>query len=343
MYRAAILGCGPRAVGHAEAYVHVSSGRLVAACDLDRARLDRFCDRFGVAERFTDLPPMLEHTSPDLLHVVTTPERTEIVEQVVKLPPRAILMEKPLACRPSAGYRILQLCEQAGIPLYLNHQLRHHAPFQRVREAIHGEEIGELVSLRATSKGRLFEQGTHMLDLLSYLLDDVPARSLLAQAEGAGSFNKTHPSPDNTLVSLRWRDDVPVIVVSGAASPTWRGEPDFWRNKAVEAVGTRGFIASSINHGWWMVTHKGSWSEERLYDPEDLLAQARLTEGIFQAFDDPGYRHLNRPETSATAFDLAQNALRSALERRRIPLPAEPVPDSVWEGLQQALSGASAP
>ena len=63
-----------------------------------------------------------------------------------------------------------------------------------------------------------------------------------------------------------------------------------------------------------------------------------LTEGIFRAFDDPGYRHPNRPEVSPIAFELAHNALRSALERRRISLPAELVPDSVWEGLQQALS-----
>jgi predicted dehydrogenase len=337
MYRSAILGCGPRAVGHAEACAHVTSGRLVAACDLDRGRLDRFCDRFGIEARYTELGQMLGAAAPDLLQIVTTPERAEIVEQAIRFPLRAILMEKPLACRPAAGYRILSLCEQAGIPLYLNHQLRHHAPFQRVREAILNEEIGELVCLRASSKGRLLEQGTHLLDLLSFLQGDVPARSILAQAEGAGAFGQTHPSPDNVLISLRWRNDVPVFLESGPASPTWRGETNFWLNKAVQATGTRGFIASSTNHGWWMVTHRGSFGEERDYASEDLLAQARLTEGIFRSFDDPGFQHLNRPRVSSIAFELGQNAMRSALERRRIPLPAEPVPDSVFDGLRRAL------
>jgi predicted dehydrogenase len=337
MYRAAIVGCGPRAIGHAEAYAHVASGRLVAACDVDRSRLNRFCDRFSLEERFTDLRQMLESVRPDLLHVVTTPERTEIIAQIIPVPPRAILMEKPLACRPSAGYAILNACRRAGVPLYLNHQLRHHTPFQRVREAILGGEIGELVGLRATSKGRLFEQGTHLLDLLSYLQDDVPARSILAQAEGPASFRQNHPSPENILMSLRWRDEVPVTVESGPASPTWRGEPDFWRNKAVEAIGTRGFIASSSNHGWWMVNQRGTFGEEQAYDPEDLVAQARLTEGIFRAFQEPESRHLNRPELSSIAFDLAHAALQSALERRRITLPADPVPDAVFDGLQAEL------
>src|ERR671934_97541 len=107
MYRAVILGCGPRAVGHAEAYAHVSSGRLVAACDRDRSRLDRFCDRFQIEQRFSEIGPMLEAVEPDLLHIVTTPERAEIVAQAAQAPLRAILIEKPLACRPGAGYAIL--------------------------------------------------------------------------------------------------------------------------------------------------------------------------------------------------------------------------------------------
>ncbi len=337
MYRAAILGCGPRAVGHAEAYAHVTSGRLFAACDLDRDRLDRFCDRFQIEGRFSDLGAMLAAVEPALLHVVTTPERAEIVAQAVQFPLRAILIEKPLACRPSAGCAILEACRQAGVPLFVNHQLRHHRPFQRVREAILGGEIGDLLSLRGSCKGRLLEQGTHLLDLLSFVQDDVPPRSILAQAEGAAAYATGHPSPDNMLIALRWRDDVPVFLESGPASATWRGETNFWLNKAVEATGTRGVVASSTNHGWWMVTDRGISGEEYLYESEDLLAQARLTEGIFRTFHDSSFRHPNRPEVSPLAFGLCQTAMRSALERRRIAWPAEPVPDAVFDSLRAAL------
>lgn len=341
MYRAAILGCGPRAVDHAEAYAHVSSGRLVAACDRDRRRLDDFCDRFEIEGRFTELRDMLEAVRPELLQIVTPPERAEVVAESVRVPPHAILIEKPLACRPAAGYAILDTCRRAGVPLYVNHQLRHHRPFQRVREAILGGEIGELVSLRGTSKGRLTEQGTHLLDLLSFLQDDVPARSLLAQAEGAAFYQHSHPAPENTLISLRWRDEVPVTLESGPASPTWRGETDFWLNKGVEAIGTRGFVASSTNHGWWMVNDRGSFGEEWTYRPEDRLAQAQLTEGIFRGFDDPAFRHPNHPAVSPIAFELMLAAMQSALERRRIALPAAAVPDAVFDGLREALVAAA--
>lgn len=337
MYRAAILGCGPRAVGHAEAYPHVTLGRLVAACDVDQARLNAYCDRFQIEGRFNDLGEMLAAVHPDLLHVVTTPERDEIIARAVQAPLRALLVEKPLSCRPSAGYAILESCRRAGIPLFVNHQLRHHEPFQRVRAAILGGEIGELVTLRGSSKGRLMEQGTHLLDLLSFVQDDAPARSILAQAEGAASYRTGHAGPENVLIALRWRNDVPVILESGPASATWRGETNFWLNKAVEATGTRGTVGASTNHGWWLVNERGSFGEERAYEPEDLLAQARLTQGIFRTFAEPEYRHPNRPEVSSVAFDLVQAAIQSALERRRIALPAPPVPDTVFDALRAAL------
>src|SRR5437868_3530681 len=83
-----------------------------------------------------------------------------------KTPRCALLMENRLSWQPSARYGILAACAGSGVALCVNHQLRRHTPFQRVRGAILGGEIGEVVSLRGSCKGRLTEQGTHLLDLL---------------------------------------------------------------------------------------------------------------------------------------------------------------------------------
>src|SRR5262245_56524610 len=134
MFRAAIVGCGPRAVGHALAYQHVPSGRMEACCDLDEHRLGEFCDRFDVAVRHADLATMLEAVQPDLVHVVTAPwVRWSVIETILRHPPRGILVEKPLSNRPAEGYRILEACARAGVPLFVNHQLRHHASWRHVR------------------------------------------------------------------------------------------------------------------------------------------------------------------------------------------------------------------
>ena len=73
MYKTAMLGCGGRARGHADAYRFVKRGKLAAICDMNEERLNTFGDDFGISSRYTDLDEMLEKEKPDVLHIVTSP------------------------------------------------------------------------------------------------------------------------------------------------------------------------------------------------------------------------------------------------------------------------------
>ena len=73
MYKTAMLGCGGRAHGHADAYRFVKRGKLAAICDMNAELLNRFGDEFGISSRYTDLDAMLQKEKPDVLHIVTSP------------------------------------------------------------------------------------------------------------------------------------------------------------------------------------------------------------------------------------------------------------------------------
>ena len=73
MYKTAMLGCGGRARGHADAYRFVKRGKLTAICDMNEELLNKFGDDFGISSRYTDLDEMLEKEKPDVLHIVTSP------------------------------------------------------------------------------------------------------------------------------------------------------------------------------------------------------------------------------------------------------------------------------
>ena len=73
MYRAAFLGCGPRARGHAVAYHQVHKGRICALCDTNPERLSQFGEQFHVAARYSDFAKMVKQEQPDLVHMVTLP------------------------------------------------------------------------------------------------------------------------------------------------------------------------------------------------------------------------------------------------------------------------------
>ena len=55
----AIIGAGNIANAHLEAYQKVADVEIYAACDINPARLNKTCDRFGIERRYTDVDTML--------------------------------------------------------------------------------------------------------------------------------------------------------------------------------------------------------------------------------------------------------------------------------------------
>lgn len=76
MYRACIVGTGSIAAAHARAYDATDVKRrasLVAVQDIDRDRAAAFAEENGITGVVDDLDELLEHYSPDLVHICTPP------------------------------------------------------------------------------------------------------------------------------------------------------------------------------------------------------------------------------------------------------------------------------
>lgn len=340
--RAAILGCGPRAVEHASAYMAgVRAGALVACCDVETTRLEAFANRFSIPERFTDLETMIGTVRPDLLHVVASPPfRPAILQSILRARPRAVLVEKPLARRPAEEAAWIEGCHSAGVALFVNHQLRYHRPFLRVREILCSGALGPLAFVRGSCRGNLLEQGTHLFDLLLLLLDEALPEWVLAQAEGAAGYAGGHSAPDYCAGSACFPGGLHLGFECGSPAGTWRQEPQYWWNKGFEFVGERGRVGASTNHGWWAQTEAGLQGEVVGYAEEDRHAQAALTESILLSLDRPE-AHQAHIGTARLSLDIVLAAQRSAFLHRRVD-PSQPVPDEEIEGLRVALASAGA-
>ena len=65
-YRAAIIGCGRMAHGHARAWNDDPRARLVACADLSPEAATNFANEFGIPATYTDYPEMLLTERPDV-------------------------------------------------------------------------------------------------------------------------------------------------------------------------------------------------------------------------------------------------------------------------------------
>jgi predicted dehydrogenase len=314
--RVALVGCGPRGTGHARAYGRVPSLSLVACCDVDQGRLDAFADQFQIPLRFTDLQEMLDHVRPHLVDIVTPPEvRRPLIEMSLPFRPKAILVEKPLGLRPEEGYQILDACRDAGVPLFVNHQLHFFEPLRRFRDLLREGVIGEVRFLRATTRWSLLEHGTHLFDLVDFLFEDeLGFREILAQTVGAETDPSLPDSPFYTSGIIACDRDVHVYFECGPRAPQWPGSPSPWHQFGVEIVGTRGVAGCSLNRGWWCRSDTVQEDETYVHDEHDDNAEVRLLESLVEALPDPT-GHPNHADRSALSFDLVMAAQRASLWR----------------------------
>ena len=72
--RAAIVGAGSRALStHYPALKDIAGCQVVAACDLDRDRVERAADQFAIGGRYTDMVQMIKKEKPDAVWAIMPP------------------------------------------------------------------------------------------------------------------------------------------------------------------------------------------------------------------------------------------------------------------------------
>lgn len=190
--RAVVVGCGRAGFGydqmpggsplsHAGAYAAHPEVTLVGGIDPDPAARGLFAERWGVpAHGALDVLPELE---PDLVSIATPPAgRGAVVAAVLASRPKAIWIEKPLACDVSQGEEIVAACEMAGVSLQVNFQRRFDPLHRELADAVRAS--ASPIHVQISYSRDLEGFAAHALDLARWLGGEVRGVHALAVAGG---------------------------------------------------------------------------------------------------------------------------------------------------------------
>jgi predicted dehydrogenase len=201
---------------HAGAYAEVPATRIVAAADTNPERLAEFGRRWGVAATYGDYREMLRRESMDIVSICTpTRSHLEVALAVAEAGVRGVFMEKPLAQSLADADRIMAAFDARGIRSAVNHTRTYDPSYRRIRELIAEGAIGSPKTVMAHwHEGMLFG-GTHLFDLLRFLIG-AEAEWVFGQLDpGDGTFD-----PGGAGL-VRFRDGTDVLINSrvGHAAP----------------------------------------------------------------------------------------------------------------------------
>jgi predicted dehydrogenase len=235
-YNVVIIGAGGIAGAHAQALAAMGDRvQLVAAMDVDRARVDAFCAEHGVPRGYTDAGAMLAAERPDLVHIATPPG-THHDFIVRSLQAGAwVWCEKPL-CRSLAELDSIAQVEGAtGAYCSSVCQWRFGSGAQHLKGLIHSGALGRpLIGVCLTTwyrdetyfqapwrahwatagGGPTMCLGIHLMDLFLWLFDEWEEVSAMA-----GTIDRRIEVEDVSMALVRFRSGMLGSIVNSLLSP----------------------------------------------------------------------------------------------------------------------------
>lgn len=235
----ALVGCGRIAQRHADilGLNQVNGAGLAGVCDSNPVRAKAMGEKHGVPY-FDNAHAMMSHIGDkvDVISILT--ESGSHAQNCIDLAKykRHIIVEKPMALTLGDADTMIQVCDEAGIKLFVVKQNRYNLPVQKLREAVVDGRFGKLVmgTVRvrwmrnqayydqdpwrgtwAEDGGVFANQASHHIDLLEWMMG--PPESVFAYSSTALVNIETE---DTGVVVVRFRNGaLGIIEATTAARP----------------------------------------------------------------------------------------------------------------------------
>lgn len=191
---------------HAHAYAEHKNFEIGGFVDTDTKKLAAAVKRWG-GKAYASLNEAFQSDYFDVVSVaVPTNLHFQVLKQLIKYKPRVVFAEKPFVCdlkeyrklRAESGFNKIRYC--------LNYRRRFVQEIQDLRNKIKRNAFGALISGGGYYGKGFVHNGTHLLDLLNFLIGDFKRSEIHSSLV---DFSKSDPSysvrlqyPGNASVNI---------------------------------------------------------------------------------------------------------------------------------------------
>jgi predicted dehydrogenase len=193
MVRVGIIGLGGVAERiHLPACRQVGGIELVGAAEPVREAREALASKYQLRRVFESAEEMLAAENPDAVLIGTPPDSHHALCRLALERGAHVFCEKPFMTSLEQADDVLALARRQRLLLAVNNQYRFMPVYRRTRERLAAGDFGRLYAVqcwqqmfhppanekvawrRSLRQSTLFEFGTHALDLICFLFDDLP-------------------------------------------------------------------------------------------------------------------------------------------------------------------------
>jgi 1,5-anhydro-D-fructose reductase (1,5-anhydro-D-mannitol-forming) len=184
----AMIGTGRVHRWMAKAIKAAGDTELIAVLSRDRARAEKFTEKYGIPQTYASLDEMLQNPKIDVVYIAS-PNGLHAQQTIrVAEAKKHVFCEKPMAPTPKECRLMIESCKAHGVKLGIGLQFRQHPTHIKMRELVASGELGRLVFANAqlenppvpipgwyydpelSGGGVMYMSGVHRLDLLRFIL-----------------------------------------------------------------------------------------------------------------------------------------------------------------------------
>jgi predicted dehydrogenase len=294
-----LVGYGGIGRVHAMAYrdllfhydLPASAVRIVGVATTRPETAQQAAQQIGCDFWTDDYRKLIERDDIDVIDCCTQNNAHEAVVVAAARAHKHIYCEKPLALNVDEGRRMVEAAEAAGVNSQMTFHFRFYPAMLRARQLIEGGFVGRVFSFRAryyrasyinpdkplswrqqkdvAGGGALFDLGSHILDLVYYLLGDFGSVQAVLDTlikerpiAGQGGQKGRVDVDDIALLHVRMADNtLGLVEISRMGTGTTN-------DLIVEIYGERGAIRFDLNSPDWLEVYD-------VRDPEQPLGGMR--------------------------------------------------------------------
>ncbi|MDE3001132.1 MAG: Gfo/Idh/MocA family oxidoreductase [Gemmatimonadota bacterium] len=326
-YRAALIGCGNISGRHARAYLEQGNVELVAACDINPENLDKTCDEFSIPGRYASHQDLFRHERDvDLISVCTYPKvHAEQTIAAANAGAKGVLCEKPMCLSLDEADGMIRACRQNDTRLVIAHRHRQSPNFNKARRLIAEGAVGEPRLVWSYLTSCLVDNGTHIVDMMRYLLGDPAADWVMGQASRKrDTLYQSSPAEESSVGLVAFRTGSRAVVEMGERTPK-----DGFRFRI---LGSEGTIDAAIDEV--VLTDRNGITTFREESRPGFIEQTR--EMI--AWVEGGPEHRSSDEKGRAATELLMAMHESARTGELIELPLKIGYDPMKKRVEEAVS-----
>jgi predicted dehydrogenase len=239
--------------GHAVSYLKqllkLSNVLVTGIADVKFERVQHYVNQYGIAY-YSD--PM-ELLKTDVDAVIICSENAYHAQWTIAaaIAGKHVLCEKPLGISIDEMNEMISACKSRKVQLMTAFPCRYFPAVKEAREAVQHGEIGEILAIKGTNRGRMpgdwfvdralsgggaiLDHTVHVTDLICWFLQDTPVEVF---AVGGTLFHDIDID-DAGMVHMKFANGIVAVL-----DPSWSRPTAFptWGDVTMEIVGTEGVI-----------------------------------------------------------------------------------------------------